>query len=138
MTAVATTIIEKIKQHKLIAILLVIGPIFAAVVAIHNFGKIYDSLGLPRPVFTNEYEDERNAARNELTTLRTKMREFEIEYRNRNIRYDQRALREVEKEILRLTEQGITIPDSLQEFKDVLNESILQGRERLRVLEGQQ
>jgi hypothetical protein len=45
----------QVKENKLVRRLTLIGSVCGALMAIYNFGDVWDKLGLPRPIFVQEY-----------------------------------------------------------------------------------
>lgn len=128
---------QKAQQIGVIKWLMIVAPILGAVVTVFNFTKIYDGLGLPRPVFTLEYLDNREEDRAFSNKIKQDLKTLEVEFRNRNIKSDLRAIRELEKEISSLHAKSIPVPDSILDFKSSLEESIAENRSRLKDLERQ-
>jgi len=127
---------QKTPEKKgIIKFILVVTPFLGAFVAIINFGKIYDSLSLPRPMFTTEFVKERVATDKKIAQVSTMLRDLEIEFRNRAIKTDLRYIRDIEKEINDLLQKNITIPDSLLDFKSSLQESIDENKSKLKDLD---
>lgn len=127
--------LQKVQEVGIIKWIMIIAPILGAVVTFFNFTKIYDGLGLPRPVFTLEYSNDREQYANQLLHVKQMLRNLETEFRNRNIKSDLRAIRDLEKEIIALTAKSVPIPDSLMDFKSSLEESIAENRSKLKDLE---
>lgn len=127
--------LQKVQEVGIVKWLMIITPILGAIVTFFNFTKIYDGLGLPRPVFNIEYSNNREQDLQQLTHTKQMIRNLEFEFRNRNIKSDLRAIRDLEKEIAQLTAKSIPIPDSLMDFKSSLEESIADNRSKLKDLE---
>lgn len=127
--------LQKVQEVGIIKWIMIIAPILGAAVTFFNFTKIYDGLGLPRPVFTLEYTNDREQHANQLLHVKQMLRNLETEFRNRNIKSDLRAIRDLEKEIIALTAKSVSIPDSLMDFKSSLEESIAENRSKLKDLE---
>jgi len=127
--------LQKAQEVGIIKWLMIVAPILGAIVTVFNFGKIYDGLGLPRPIFTNEYHLQHTEDLKQITQLKNSIRDFEIEFRNRAIKTDLRSIRELDKEMSALTAKGIAIPDSILDFKSSLEESINDNRNKLKDLE---
>lgn len=128
-------LLQKAQEKGIVKWLMIVAPILGAMITLFNFGKIYDGLGLPRPVFTIEYNQQRTEDQKQLSQLKTTIKEFEIEFRNRAIKTDLRSIRDLEKEITALSTKGVAIPDSILDFKSSLEESINDNRAKLRDLE---
>lgn len=127
--------LQKVQEKGLVKWLMVIAPILGAIITVFNFTKIYDGLGLPRPVFTLEYVANRDEDRQQVIQLKQAVRSFEIEFRNRSIKSDLRAIRELDKEIIALSNKSIPVPDSILDFKASLEESVNENRSKLKDLE---
>jgi hypothetical protein len=121
------TFFTNLQKTKPLLLLMVIAPICGSIVTIYNFGKIYDGLGLPRPVFYNEFTLYKNALKQQVVDL-------EVEYRTRAIKSDLKAVRDIQKEIQTLLDKNIPVPDSILEQKATLEENIHDNRDKLKKL----
>lgn len=119
--------VKKLQDTGPLKFLMIVAPICGSIVTIYNFGKIYDGLGLPRPIFYNEFQNQKNQLKQQIIDL-------EIDYRSRAIKSDLKLIRDINKEILILNEQKMDIPDSILEFKQNLEENIQDNRDKLKVL----
>lgn len=118
---------KKLQNSKALKVLMIVAPICGSIATIYNFSKIWDGLGLPRPVFYNEFYTQKYQIKQQIL-------ELEIDFRTRAIKSDLRTIRDINKEIQLLIEQKIEVPDSLIEFKTNLEDNIQENREKLKAL----
>lgn len=120
--------IAKIKNSPTIKKLLMVGSICGALVTIYNVGNIWHVMGWPRPVFTPEFFISVN-------DLQHKLRDFEIDYRQRAILYDQKSLRDIQRDIQQLQSRNAPMPEAILDLQSRLEESLRLNRDRLKILE---
>lgn len=133
--AILQPMLQRVQEKGVVKWLMVTAPVLGALVTVFNFTKIYDGLGLPRPVFTTEYAANRDDDRQQITQTKEALRNLEIEFRTRSIKSDLRAIRDLDKEITGLTSKSIPVPDSILDFKASLEESVVENRNKLKDLE---
>lgn len=120
--------LAQVRENKLVRRLTLAGSVCAALMAIYNFGDMWDKIGLPRPVFMHEYTLTVNRISQEMRTL-------EIDYRKRAIMYDQKNLREIDKEIADRQSKGQPPSTNLQDARLMIQDSLDNHRARLKILE---
>lgn len=117
--------IQKMRTNKLAALVLVAAPILGGIATVWNFRTVYDSLGLPRPVFLGEHRH-----------LQIQLLDLELEYRRSTLRADQKSLRDLNAEMQELIRRGIPIPDGIQDYRSSLEDNIAHNRDRIRQIDG--
>jgi hypothetical protein len=125
--------VDKIKQAPMVTTLLVIAPMLGAVTTIYNFGKIWDHLGLPRLAWLHEVVQ----VSEQMQDVNRRVWELELDYRRNQIKLDQRALRELVKQIIHMQELSQQVPDHVSEYKDLLENQIAEHRVRIQVIQQQ-
>lgn len=118
----------QMKENKLIRRITLIGSMCGALITIYNFGGVWDKLGITRPVFVHEY-------RQTVDHISQDLRNLEMDYRKRAIMYDQKTLREIDKEIADRVNKSQPVPSTLQDVKQIIEDSLNNHRARLKVLE---
>lgn len=118
----------QVKENKLVRRLTLIGSVCGALMAIYNFGDVWDKIGLPRPIFVKEYKQS-------IDHISQDLRNLEMDYRKRAIMYDQKTLRDVDKEIADRISKGQPVPSSLQDVKQIIEDSLNNHKARLKILE---
>lgn len=118
----------QMKENKLIRRITLIGSMCGALITIYNFGGVWDKLGITRPVFVHEY-------RQTVDHISQDLRNLEMDYRKRAIMYDQKTLREIDKEIADRINKSQPVPSTLQDVKQIIEDSLNNHRARLKVLE---
>lgn len=122
---------EKIRRQPIIGTLLLVAPIIGAITTFYNFGKIYDNLQLPRWAWFSELQ----SLKKDLAAQATQILELELNYRKNQIQLDQRSLRDAESQIQSLKDRRSAVPESLQQFKELVENSLQEHRDRVRVLQ---
>lgn len=118
----------QMKENKLIRRITLIGSMCGALITIYNFGGVWDKLGITRPVFVHEY-------RQTVDHISQDLRNLEMDYRKRAIMYDQKTLREIDTEIADRVNKSHTVPSTLLDVKQIIEDSLSNHRARLKVLE---
>lgn len=117
-----------VRENKTVQRLLWFSSICGALVAIYNFGDVWDKLQLPRPIFVHEYKQT-------IAHIAEDLRALEIDYRKRAIMYDQKTLREIDREIADRTSKSQPVPSTLQDIKQIIEDSLNTHKARLKYLE---
>ena len=118
----------QMKENKLIRRITLIGSMCGALITIYNFGDVWDKAGIPRPVFVHEYKPT-------VGHITQDLRNLEMDYRKRAIMYDQKTLREIDKEIADRINKSQPVPSTLQDVKQIIEDSLNNHRARLKNLE---
>lgn len=122
-----TTMVDKIKQNPMISSFLLVAAVLGGIVKIVDFGAVYDKAGLPRWAWQSDLE----AIKEKVISLEQSLIVLEIDYRQNQLRMDQRLLRETTEQITqaeRLRQPGAV---GLAEFQSVLQLSISEHQARL-------
>lgn len=125
--------IARFKKAPVVATLLVIAPVLGAVTTIYNFGKIWDHLGLPRLAWLHEVHH----VSDQVQDVNRRVWELELDYRRNQIKLDQRALRELEKQMIHMQQLNQPVPDHVSEYQDLLENQISEHRNRIQVIQQQ-
>jgi hypothetical protein len=118
----------QMKENKLIRRITLIGSVCGALITIYNFGDVWDKVGITRPVFVHEYQQT-------VYHITQDLRNLEMDYRHRSIMYDQKTLREIDTEIADRVNKSHTVPSTLLDVKQIIEDSLNNHRARLKVLE---
>lgn len=127
------TWINKIREAPIVSVLVIVVPILGGITTVYNFGKIWNGLGLPRMAWWSEVQD----LQQKIQDINRRVWELELEYRRNQIKVDQRALRELEKQIINMQQLNQQVPDHVSEYRDLLENQISEHRNRINMIQQQ-
>ena len=122
-----STLANRIRQNPLVSSLLLIAAILGGITKIVDFGSVYDRYDLPRWAW---HSDVRLVAQ-QMASLEQQLLALEIDYRETQVRTEQRLLRETAEQIATAEAKKQPGADGLAELQNVLQQSIAQHQARL-------
>lgn len=127
-------IVEKIRNNPLVSVFLLVAAVVGGVVKIVDFGHIYHESGLPRWAWQSDI----TGLSQEIQQSREMLTRLEIDYRQNQLRADQRLLRETQQQKQHSAVLDPTAADGLAELEALLQNNIAQQEARLAYLSRQQ